>query len=1507
MPLVLADRVRDTTTTTGTGTVTLSGTAPTGYQNFSVIGNGNTTYYTINAGSQWEVGIGTYSSTGPTLSRDTVLESSNANALVDFAAGVKDVFVTYPSDKVIIQDASGNVGVGTASPAFKLDVAGSVRTSIGNSFYSYTEDYGVGTPDSSGLQIFTGAGDTIRFGRRSLGTFTERMRLDNVGNLGIGTTSPIARLDVVGAADTYARINDGTVNLVLQSYTTGSSAIVGTTSNHALTLWSNAAERMRITAAGNVGIGTNSPATLLDVNGVTTFRGSTNQTSGAHFTSNGEGLWMNGFASYGAGITSDAAGTAIRLWTSGSERARITSGGNLLVGTTVNYSRLTVSNGNSTRSGITISDANTASLMMFAGASSNAVIAIDTNNLVFKTGATAGQDNGTERLTINSSGNVIANVDFRAPIYYDSNNTAFYLDPGAGGTSANFAASIVIGGQYARSLAHEGYLNGQYGSVSNNSTVNPIYCISGGFAPSSATNLGNMYGIGFVDGGQSGVWAGGGWGMYAADGGTARVFLDAGTGIVYSTGSVRAPAFFDSNNTAFYLDPAGTSVLTTVYARKTAGNNSPAIEVRGGNFGFPRIQTYGLDADPAAWMGLGTDMGGGPYEHSVYFPTASGAGRLSIGDYNGTTYNPRVWVYPTFTQINNSTRSPIFYDSDNTGFYLDPASTSNINAANGMWMVGTTNAADTINGSTWYGVGRNNIGSGQVQLAGFYGILLRTSGAIMNVEGDYAQINGSFRAPIYYDSNNTAFYLDPASTSITNIVRANTIQFSNGNVANDLANATYNILCDPSARIALYLGNGDPNNYYDNNGHIFRNRATVTVAQINGSGVFAPVYYDSNDSAYYLDPNTTSNDALRIRGGATFGPNSTWGAFLRVGSNGWVGDYASVAATNGNLHIDAQPGYDLYLNWYVARPVWSEGGAYFPIYYDRSNSAFYVDPASGSRLGGQVLFNGGTNIASNGDVYARRDGGSGGVYYFADGGSKFLYWDGSQYNFGGAFSTVGHIFQAGQDMRAPIYYDSNNTGYYLDPATTGLALRTAGYWQQDSTAWAGDINGKIQYHGNNWYFNSANEWIFRASSGAQPFYVTQSGAAVAAQDMRAPIFYDLNNTGFYVDPTGTSVMADAVIGGRTMSTAMFYAGFTLDANTMQSNATGFTYSVNAPFTGPIARFSTGGGYDLWLNAPYWGGGGLVFRTRNGDLGTFNAWQSVVVYGQNGGGEVWGTRFNDSNNSAYYVDPNSTSRMNVILADGVQSFGNVTANGDLVVGNGQNASYIYMIDVDEGQRIIHCNSNRIGFLTQAGGWGAFCNDDGSWQSDNAVLAPIYYDSNNTGYYLDLTGYSQVNGNGSVNGSNTTGLNIFSTGGNGAIMAFHRGGFFAVNMGLDSDNVFRIGGWSAGANRLQMDMSGNLTMAGNVTAFSDVRLKKDIETIDGALDLVSRMRGVRFTRIENDERNVGVVAQEMLEVLPEVVQQGVGDDDTLSVAYGNLVGVLIEAIKELRAEVAELKGK
>jgi len=123
MALVVADRVRETTTTTGTGTVTLAG-AVTGFQTFATIGNGNTTYYTI-AGqgtAEWEVGIGTYTASGTTLSRDTVLASSaGAPTKTTFSAGTKDVFVTYPASKSVYEDAGQAIYPGAGTGAIYLN------------------------------------------------------------------------------------------------------------------------------------------------------------------------------------------------------------------------------------------------------------------------------------------------------------------------------------------------------------------------------------------------------------------------------------------------------------------------------------------------------------------------------------------------------------------------------------------------------------------------------------------------------------------------------------------------------------------------------------------------------------------------------------------------------------------------------------------------------------------------------------------------------------------------------------------------------------------------------------------------------------------------------------------------------------------------------------------------------------------------------------------------------------------------------------------------------------------------------------------------------------------------------------------------------------------------------------------------------------------------------------------------------------------------------------------
>jgi len=113
MALVIKDRVKETTTTTGTGALSLGG-ASTNFVTFSsVLSNADTTYYAIvdSTNTAFEVGLGTYTSSGNTLTRTTVLASSNSGSAVNLSAGTKDVFMTYPAEKAVFEDANGVVSI----------------------------------------------------------------------------------------------------------------------------------------------------------------------------------------------------------------------------------------------------------------------------------------------------------------------------------------------------------------------------------------------------------------------------------------------------------------------------------------------------------------------------------------------------------------------------------------------------------------------------------------------------------------------------------------------------------------------------------------------------------------------------------------------------------------------------------------------------------------------------------------------------------------------------------------------------------------------------------------------------------------------------------------------------------------------------------------------------------------------------------------------------------------------------------------------------------------------------------------------------------------------------------------------------------------------------------------------------------------------------------------------------------------------------------------------------
>jgi hypothetical protein len=245
----------------------------------------------------------------------------------------------------------------------------------------------------------------------------------------------------------------------------------------------------------------------------------------------------------------------------------------------------------------------------------------------------------------------------------------------------------------------------------------------------------------------------------------------------------------------------------------------------------------------------------------------------------------------------------------------------------------------------------------------------------------------------------------------------------------------------------------------------------------------------------------------------------------------------------------------------------------------------------------------------------------------------------------------GNYASAAGSFRAPIFYDSNNTGYYLDPNST-TSLRTVGSWRSDSSTWDGEFSGKMQYHGNNWYIQAADLFIYRNSGGSNVFTITQSGVTSASADFRAPIFYDSNNTGYYTDPASTSSlnalsMAGAIttpagtsiyIGGQNVTTSSrLIINWHTDTDynyLIGKRAGGWTQPMDITFYTGIryhAHLAYGGhkfyttGYDS----------SMAFSIGDGDsnVRVTNDIRSPLYY--------------DSNNTGYYGDFASTSVFNRI--------------------------------------------------------------------------------------------------------------------------------------------------------------------------------------------------------------------------------------------------------------------
>ena len=1044
--------------------------------------------------------------------------------------------------------------------------------------------------------------------------------------------------------------------------------------------------------------------------------------------------------------------------------------------------------------------------------------------------------------------------------------------------------------------------------------------------------------------------------------GAANLSLNPDGGSVIAGTDLRAPIFYDSNDTAYYVDPNGNSNFIVAYANEFysrgwfRNNNSNT-----GLYNQDTAQHWYSDNGSYWNMGGGNingqgirfrDTHQGTIRGYVYYDQSNNVGFLN----NEGNWRARVVGGDYFLADGSSARAQLFYDSNNTAFYVDPASTSVINGLNaGIITAQSSNDVQLYlngNATSWAGISWADvsgtdyiwyngatstfaIGGGGSSVANkkmhVHGGMTIGSGIAASASGTNSLLVESsitanqIYSQIFYDSQNGAYYVDPASNSVLN---------------------------------TLTLGG----------------RATTSA-----------MYYQG----FTLDANTMDTNAT----GFTYGVNAPFvGPIMRVGESGYSLWFNAPYGGGGRLAFRTRNGDTAAINAWQYPALYDQnvngGGAlYATIYYDQDNTAYYGDFAATSSLNSLIVGTNGSGLAyeagATGKLYFGTAGGDASTNYHITtnmenvGGNysklDFKWYTGQRFyahnGYGGfrfkeittgntLFSVgegdlnvrVEQILYAGNSVRAPIFYDSGNTAFYVDPANgsvlnslvsiTGAGNSNGGNlqlgdrdvntakWSVMTGAHYGGTSepkgvmliGSYSVSGNNSLSIGGNVYeanpatyigFYTATTGTHPtggfnrLNINGSGNVTAEIDIRAPIYYDSNDTAYFVNPNGRSRLASMDYGNGDY----YFAGGD------------WGYRHNTPYG--------------WIQfGPANSGHAHIYTDRSNFY--FNAQIQVLGGSQINQLDIRSPIFYDTDNTAYYVNPANTNSANFA---GYTYFGN---HGGGNVGN--YSSYRYQLvwaigdsykgtldgtSVAGGYGLWFSHPNAGGVASNLSTHGLMLIQNGAFMASldpsmravNDMRAPIYYDLNNTAYYWDFSDANVSNINTIITGvayyrsnlgssaysgaQSSPPLQVYSSDAGTAMFSFHRAGSYAVNMGLDPDNVLRIGGWSASANRLQLDMSGNLTMAGNVTAYSDARLKEDVATITNALDLVGKMRGVTYTRKDTGEAGVGVIAQEMLEVLPEVVQQGIGEDDTLSVAYGNLVGVLIEAIKELRTEVEMLR--
>ena len=822
-----------------------------------------------------------------------------------------------------------------------------------------------------------------------------------------------------------------------------------------------------------------------------------------------------------------------------------------------------------------------------------------------------------------------------------------------------------------------------------------------------------------------------------------------------------------------------------------------------------------------------------------------------------------------------------------------PGTSNNQNPMHAIefWEGTSVGSSSNCHARILYDGGTTHGGDGSIVFNGYVGSNANTDIAWFSRDGNaYAQ--SSYRAPIFYDKDNTNYYVNPAGNSVFNGVAINGATLTSGyslqtNGSFHMNNQDINYVNQlhfydnlrfvgmdndqylkykwgdtGSGGIIFYDGDDTRHGYIygdgsgrfgllDNDGSWAVKLGTGTEAMqlhCNGDLEFevtetytksltssrAPIFYDSNDTNYYLDPNATHDTALRIRGGALHGPNVTWGDYLLVGGDGRQNytnntTTASVCTTNGNLHLDAASGHNLYLNYYDGSNVYfgdggninvaqvaSDGTFRSPVFYDYNDTGYYLNPAGDSTING----------------------------LFVD--SKIYFKD-----------------SASQDDQRGIYFDGGSSTSYA-------IYREAGSWTNPypdlviGFHTGIKIGGHKSYNGTRFYNrepNGSEALVMEVANNNDNVRVVNT--FTASGDSRAPIFYDSDNTGYYLNPASTSYVNQIESAGFVKVNEWLRLNSTGNAGIYWHNSSGAGYNWHIfPKDQNDMYFRTGnssGGIAGTVNDNTVRG--YIHWTTSTEIGFLNSSRNWSLRCDNSG-NIYSTTssrapiFYDSNDTNYYTNPADTSYVKY-LGRRDHNTGCLVGSYNNVGGNSYKSNPIYAIGssylpnndtLSNFYGIGYSHSNASFTPSHVSGWGMYVASDGD--------ARVYLDA-------------EV---GKVIGT---------------------GGFYGASFSDYSNSGYYL---DPASSSTSLNVAGAIVAAGNVTAYSDIKFKEDIKVIPDAVEKVKAIRGVTYTRNDLkdcEERHTGVIAQEVEQVLPEAVREGFNGK---TVAYGNMVGLLIEAIKE-----------